>query len=60
MSNQSPLDDPENTIEYKDGVEAKQFGLTDRACPWGVHDLMRRCLWLAGFHDTDLTKADAA
>lgn len=51
------IDPPEGTIEYQDGVEAKQLGLTERACPWGVHDLRRRCLWLAGFHDTDLSRA---
>ena len=33
--NRQPLEYPENTAEYQDGVEAKQLGLTERACPWG-------------------------
>ncbi|HEJ9974924.1 TPA: hypothetical protein ACHY14_000792 [Pseudomonas aeruginosa] len=60
MNSQAPLDFPENTIEYQDGIEAKQLGLTERACPWGVHDLFRRCLWLAGYHDTVLDRREAA
>lgn len=32
--NRQPLEYPENTAEYQDGIEAKQLGLTERACPW--------------------------
>ncbi len=41
--NRKPLEYPENTSEYQDGIEAKQLGLTERACPWGIHELDRRC-----------------
>lgn len=58
--NRQPLEYPENTAEYQDGVEAKQLGLTERACPWGLHELDRRCCWLAGYHDTVLDRRAAA
>ncbi|QJP08358.1 hypothetical protein [Pseudomonas multiresinivorans] len=58
--NRQQLEYPENTAEYQDGIEAKQLGLTERACPWGLHELDRRCRWLAGYHDTVLDRREAA
>lgn len=53
MNNQAPLDHPELTPQYLAGVRARAEGRSKASCPHQTVDLLSRCLWLAGWNDTD-------
>jgi len=37
--------------------EGKSFGDRDKSyCPYGIYDMARRSLWLAGWHDYQIEK----
>lgn len=57
MNNQALLDHPELTIEYREGVASRQRHECIEACPYGLHLMFERSLFLAGWHDTDMGKA---
>lgn len=57
MNNQAPLRNPETTIEYREGVSSRHRHEPIEACPYGLHMLFERCLFLAGWHDTDMGKS---
>ncbi|MEW3423795.1 hypothetical protein QOZ34_31810, partial [Pseudomonas aeruginosa] len=48
------LEFPESTDEYREGIEARDRGERLQACPYGLHMLYERSLWLAGHHDRDI------
>lgn len=57
MNNQAPLDYPEIAIEYLEGASSRQRHECIEACPYGLHMMFERSLFLAGWHDTDMGKA---
>lgn len=57
MNNQAILGDPERTIEYREGREARINGHSRNACPYGMHMLFERSLFLAGWHDADMQES---
>lgn len=54
MNNQAPIGHPEQTHAYREGAEYRRRGLSKEACPWGLGQLMKRHLFLAGWHDMDI------
>ena len=54
MNNQAPLDYPEKTPEYQEGCHSRRIGEQRSACPYGMHLMFERHLFLAGWHDTDM------
>ncbi|MNO23672.1 hypothetical protein D3C76_134770 [compost metagenome] len=52
--NRMLLDSPARTAEYREGCEARRCNEPLAACPYGMHMLLERSLWLAGHHDTDM------
>ncbi|MCY1389115.1 hypothetical protein D9M71_39050 [compost metagenome] len=48
------IDNPEHTREYRDGAEARRQNAGREDCPYGPRRLLKRSLWLAGWHDTDM------
>ncbi|MCY1384120.1 hypothetical protein D9M71_67200 [compost metagenome] len=56
-NNQAPLSFPERTTEYREGCEARRNGDSRSVCPYGLHMLFERSLFLAGWHDTDMQEA---
>lgn len=54
MNNQAILYSPERTLEYREGCAARRNGESRNACPYGMHMLFERSLFLAGWHDTDM------
>ncbi|MGQ7956453.1 ribosome modulation factor [Pseudomonas sp. SP16.1] len=50
MLHHEPEDDP----AYQAGHSARERGASRLACPYGLHDMLRHSLWLAGWHDADM------
>lgn len=48
------INSPECRHEYKAGERARKQGLTREACPWGASRMLKRSLFLAGWHDMDI------
>lgn len=53
MNNQAQLEYPELTRQYLEGVRARSEGRSKEVCPYLATQLFSRCLWLAGWNDTD-------
>lgn len=47
-------DFPDYHPVYQEGRAARFSGASRFSCPWGLHDMYRRCLWMAGFNDVDM------
>lgn len=48
------INDPESNIDYRKGVDARDRAKSYRECPYGMSQMKRRHLWLAGWHDEDM------
>lgn len=46
--------EPEDDPTYQAGHSARERGASRLACPYGIHDMLRHSLWLAGWHDADM------
>ncbi|MCY1360695.1 hypothetical protein D9M68_437280 [compost metagenome] len=58
MNNQAPIGRPERTQEYHNGASDRRQGITTKACPWDFGNMLKRSLWLAGWHDTDMAMSE--
>lgn len=58
MNNQAPIEHPEQTSAYRQGAESWHRGFRREACPWDFGEMMKRHLWLAGWHDTDMALSE--
>lgn len=54
MSAFQGIHDPENDPDYQGGVVARRRMETFNHCPYGLSQMLRRSLWLCGWHDTDI------
>ena len=46
--------EPENHPIYRAGHAARLSGAGRGCCPYGLHDMRQRHLFLAGWHDADM------
>lgn len=46
--------EPENLPIYRAGHAARLSGASRMACPYGLHEMRQRHLFLAGWHDADM------
>lgn len=50
------ISDPAVRPEYRMGMQARHIHRTHLACPYGIAQMLKRSLWLCGWHDADLGK----
>jgi ribosome modulation factor len=48
------MKDPQKHVLYIAGRMARVAGKGRNACPFGLVEMLRHSLWLAGWHDADM------
>lgn len=52
------IDSPEGRHEYRLGADARSQDLGRDACPYGERRMIKRSLWLTGWHQMDIEMSE--